>query len=226
MFNNNEANKETKNETNNNKLFNSKVKNIKNKKNQNQQKQNKKTTIQKKKTSTQNQQKKLECISVKKNLKKNINEKSLNENTPKNLKKNLSEKNFSSSSKRIKVNQNIFTVEVRNDIEKDLNSDTKMLRHESNNAISSFLESSTQDDFYQSLMKGEFENENDEDKIIKDDIISVNIDEKGKDENIQDVQNSRIFRGKKENKKILINDNKNKTDDKEKNDDKNNCFIF
>lgn len=31
---------------------------------------------------------------------------------------------------------------------------------------------------------------------------------------------------KKENKKILINDNKNKTDDKEKNDDKNNCFIF
>ena len=226
MFNNNEANKETKNETNNNKLFNSKVKNIKNKKNQNQQKQNKKTTIQKKKTSTQNQQKKLECISVKKNLKKNINEKSLNDDTPKNLKKNLSEKNFSSSSKRIKVNQNIFTVEVRNDIEKDLNSDTKMLRHESNNAISSFLESSIQDDFYQSLMKGEFENENDEDKIIKDDIISVNIDEKGKDENIQDVQNSRIFRGKKENKKILINDNKNKTDDKEKNDDKNNCFIF
>ena len=50
------------------------------------------------------------------------------ENISKSLKKNLSEKNFTSSSKRIKLNQNIFTVDVRNDIEKDLNSDSKMVK--------------------------------------------------------------------------------------------------
>ena len=143
------------------------------------------------------------------NNKKNINEKTLSKESPKNLKKNLSEKNLSSSSKRIKLNQNIFTVEVRNDIEKDLNSDSKMVKSESNNVISSFLESSIQDDFYLSLMN---DNSNiyDEDKILKDDIISVNIDEKGQDENIKYVQNSRIFRGKIENKNNMKDYNRNK----------------
>ena len=221
MFNSN-SNKEN---NNNNKISHQKEKNIQNKKSQNFPKRNKQIVIQKKKTSQQNKLKKFENIETKKINKKNINEKSLKKDSPKNLKKNLSEKNLSSSSKRIKINQNIFTVDVRNDIEKDLNSDTKMVKSESNNVISSFLESSIQDDFYQSLMN-DFSNLYDEDKILKDDIISVNIDEKGKNENIQDIQNSRIFRGKKENKDILKDDNMNKKDEKEKREDKNNCFIF
>ena len=221
MFNSN-SNKEN---NNNNKISHQKEKNIQNKKSQNFPKRNKQIVIQKKKTSQQNKLKKFENIETKKINKKNINEKSLKKDSPKNLKKNLSEKNLSSSSKRIKINQNIFTVDVRNDIEKDLNSDTKMVKSESNNVISSFLESSIQDDFYQSLMN-DFSNIYDEDKILKDDIISVNIDEKGKNENIQDIQNSRIFRGKKENKDILKDDNRNKKDEKEKREDKNNCFIF
>ena len=221
MFNSN-SNKEN---NNNNKISHQKEKNIQNKKSQNFPKRNKQIVIQKKKTSQQNKLKNFENIETKKINKKNINEKSLKKDSPKNLKKNLSEKNLSSSSKRIKINQNIFTVDVRNDIEKDLNSDTKMVKSESNNVISSFLESSIQDDFYQSLMN-DFSNIYDEDKILKDDIISVNIDEKGKNENIQDIQNSRIFRGKKENKDILKDDNRNKKDEKEKREDKNNCFIF
>lgn len=117
----------------------------------------------------------------------------------KTIKKNLSEKNLSSSSKRLKTTQNIFTVDVRNDIEKDLNSETKIIRNESNNAISSFLESSIQDDFYQSLINRDFSNSAEEDKIIRDDIISINIDEKGNGENIQDIQDSKIFKAKFEN---------------------------
>ena len=58
----------------------------------------------------------------------------------------------------------------------------KMIKSESNNVISSFLESSLQDDFYKSLMD-DYSNTYDENKILKDDIISVNIDEKGKNEN-------------------------------------------
>ena len=113
-------------------------------------------------------------------------------------------------------------MDVRNDIEKDLNSDTKIIKNESNNAISSFLESSLQDDFYQSLMNRDFSNLNEDDKIIKDDIISINIDEKGKDENIQDIQNSKIFKAKFENDNSTGESNKNE----DKKDDKNNCFIF
>ena len=113
-------------------------------------------------------------------------------------------------------------MDVRNDIETDLNSDTKIIKNESNNAISSFLESSLQDDFYQSLMNRDFSNLNEDDKIIKDDIISINIDEKGKDENIQDIQNSKIFKAKFENDNSTGESNKNE----DKKDDKNNCFIF
>ena len=225
MF-NNKTNNETNNNINNNKLSHPKEKNsIQIKKNQIFPKRNKKILIKNKKTSQQNQSKKTEKFDINSNNKKNINEKALSKESPKNLKKNLSEKNLSSSSKRIKLNQNIFTVEVRNDIEKDLNSDSKMVKSESNNVISSFLESSIQDDFYLSLMN---DNSNiyDEDKILKDDIISVNIDEKGQDENIQDVQNSRIFIGKKENKDNMKDDNRNKKEEKEKIVDKNNCFIF
>ena len=150
-------------------------------------------------------------------------EKSPLENSPTKLKKNFSEKNLSSSSKRIKTNQNIFTVDVRNDIEKELNSGTKIERKDSNNAISSFLESSIQDEFYQSLINQNFLNiEEEKDKNQKDDIISINIDEKGKDENIQDIQDSKIFRGKCENGNINIDNNKIE----EKNFDKLNCFIF
>ena len=205
MFNNN-ANNETNNNINNNKSSHPKEKeknSIQIKKKQIFPKRNKKILIKKKKQ--QNQSKKVVNFNIKI--------------------KNLSEKNLSSSSKRIKLNQNIFTVDVRNDIEKDLNSDSKMVKSESNNVISSFLESSLQDDFYQSLMN-DYSNIYDEDKILKDDIISVNIDEKGKDENIQDVQNSRIFIGKKENINILKDDKGNKKDEKEKSEDKNNCFIF
>ena len=150
-------------------------------------------------------------------------EKSPLENSPAKLKKNFSEKNLSSSSKRIKTNQNIFTVDVRNDIEKELNSGTKIERKDSNNAISSFLESSIQDEFYQSLINQNFLNiEEEKDKNPKDDIISINIDEKGKDENIQDIQDSKLFRGKCENGNINIDNNKIE----EKNFDKLNCFIF
>ena len=129
-----------------------------------------------------------------------------------------------------------------------MNSDTKIIKNESNNAISSFLESSIQDDFYQSLINRDFSNSAEEDKIIKDDIISINIDEKGNGENIQDIQDSKIFRAKfsinideKGNGENIqdIQDSKifkakfendistgdgNKNE--EKKDDKNNCFIF
>ena len=169
----------------------------------------------------QKQPQKVISNSVKKNINinNNKNESNIQEKT---IKKNLSEKNLSSSSKRLKATQNIFTMDVRNDIEKDLNSDTKIIKNESNNAISSFLESSLQDDFYQSLMNRDFSNLNEDDKIIKDDIISINIDEKGKDENIQDIQNSKIFKAKFENDNTTGESNKNE----DKKDDKNNCFIF
>ena len=169
----------------------------------------------------QKQPQKVISNSVKKNIyiNNNKNESNYQEKT---IKKNLSEKNLSSSSKRLKATQNIFTMDVRNDIEKDLNSDTKIIKNESNNAISSFLESSLQDDFYQSLMNRDFSNLNEDDKIIKDDIISINIDEKGKDENIQDIQNSKIFKAKFENDNTTGESNKNE----DKKDDKNNCFIF
>ena len=107
--------------------------------------------------------------------------------------------------------------------EKELNSGTKIERKDSNNAISSFLESSIQDEFYQSLINQNFLNiEEEKDKNPKDDIISINIDENGKDENIQDIQDSKIFRGKCENGNINIDNNKIE----EKNFDKLNCFIF
>ena len=184
---------------------------------------NKKTLNPTKKQINQNQKlpQKVISNSVKKNINinNNKNESNLKEKT---IKKNLSEKNLSSSSKRLKATQNIFTMDVRNDIEKDLNSDTKIIKNESNNTISSFLESSLQDDFYQSLMNRDFSNLNEDDKIIKDDIISINIDEKGKDENIQDIQNSKIFKAKFENDNSTGESNKNE----DKKDDKNNCFIF
>ena len=174
-----------------------------------------------KKQTKQKPPQKLISNSVKKvnNLNTNQSKENSKEKT---IKKNLSEKNLSSSSKRLKATQNIFTMDVRNDIEKDLNSDTKIIKNESNNAISSFLESSLQDDFYQSLMNRDFSNLNEDDKIIKDDIISINIDEKGKDENIQDIQNSKIFKAKFENDNSTGESNKNE----DKKDDKNNCFIF
>ena len=211
--------------SNTQKVHNNKALNLKEKNNnQNQIKQKeKKIIIQKKKTIQQKQSNKTGNSSVNKN--KNNNKKNQQE---KSLKKNLSEKNLSSSSKRLKTCQNIFTVEVRNDIEKDLNSDTKIIKKENNNAISSFLESSLQDDFYQSLIKRDFSSIIfDEDKIMKDGIMSINIDEKGKDENIQDIQDSRIFRGKIEDGNLCedndINTN-NKNEDKK--EDKANCFIF
>ena len=174
-----------------------------------------------KKQTKQKPPQKLISNSVKKvnNLNTNQSKENSKEKT---IKKNLSEKNLSSSSKRLKTTQNIFTVDVRNDIEKDLNSDTKIIKNESNNAISSFLESSIQDDFYQSLINRDFSNSAEEDKIIKDDIISINIDEKGNGENIQDIQNSKIFKAKFENDISTGDGNKNE----EKKDDKNNCFIF
>ena len=174
-----------------------------------------------KKQTKQKPPQKLISNSVKKvnNLNTNQSKENSKEKT---IKKNLSEKNLSSSSKRLKTTQNIFTVDVRNDIEKDLNSDTKIIRNESNNAISSFLESSIQDDFYQSLINRDFSNSAEEDKIIKDDIISINIDEKGNGENIQDIQDSKIFKAKFENDISTGDGNKNE----EKKDDKNNCFIF
>ena len=211
--------------SNTQKVHDNKALNLKEKNNnQNQIKQKeKKIIIQKKKTIQQKQSNKTGNSSVNKN--KNNNKKNQQE---KSLKKNLSEKNLSSSSKRLKTCQNIFTVEVRNDIEKDLNSDTKIIKKENNNAISSFLESSLQDDFYQSLIKRDFSSIIfDEDKIMKDGIMSINIDEKGKDENIQDIQDSRIFRGKIEDGNLCedndINTN-NKNEDKK--EDKANCFIF
>ena len=181
---------------------------------------NKKALYPNKKQINQKQTQKI-SNSVKKNI--NINNNQNKDNSQeKTIKKNLSEKNFSSSSKCLKEMKNIFTVDVRNDIEKDLNSDTKIIKNESNNAISSFLDLSIQDEFYQSLMNRDFSNLIEEDKIIKDDIISINIDEKGKGENIQDIQNSKIFKGKFENDNSTGDSNKNE----EKKDDKNNCFIF
>ena len=232
MFNNNSKtnnnshnNSKTNSNTNsnNNKQSNPKEKKVQKTKNKNfPQKRNKKILIQNKKTLQSKPIKKMGS-SVRK-LTHNCQDELNNKNTSSNLKKNLSEKNLSSSSKRLK-NQNIFTVDVRNDIEKDLNSDSKLVNKESNNAISSFLESSLQDDFYQSFMNKDFLNSKEEDKIMKDDIISVNIYEKGKDENIQDVQNSRIFRGKIESENYL-GDNNIINKKYGKNIDKNNCSIF
>ena len=75
---------------------------------------------------------------------------------------------------------------------------------------------------YLPLINRDFSNSAEEDKIIKDDIISINIDEKGNGENIQDIQDSKIFRAKFENDISTGDGNKNE----EKKDDKNNCFIF
>ena len=177
---------------------------------------NKKILIKSKK-SKQNCSKKSGNISL--NKKSSIIENSFTAYSNHNLKKNLSEKNISSSSKRLINNQNIFTVDVRNDIEKNFEENTLFGDNENNRLISSFLESSMQDDFYQSLINKSFNNCPDEEKMVNDEIMSINIDEKGMGENIQDVQNSRIFRGKNEN--LSINNKKN-----DKNIDKNNCIIF
>ena len=177
---------------------------------------NKKILIKSKK-SKQNCSKKSGNISL--NKKSSIIENSFTAYSNHNLKKNLSEKNLSSSSKRLINNQNIFTVDVRNDIEKNFEENTLFGDNENNRLISSFLESSMQDDFYQSLINKSFNNCPDEEKMVNDEIMSINIDEKGMGENIQDVQNSRIFRGKNEN--LSINNKKN-----DKNIDKNNCIIF
>ena len=177
---------------------------------------NKKILIKSQK-SKQNCSKKSGNISL--NKKSSIIENSFTAYSNHNLKKNLSEKNLSSSSKRLINNQNIFTVDVRNDIEKNFEENTLFGDNENNRLISSFLESSMQDDFYQSLINKSFNNCPDEEKMVNDEIMSINIDEKGMGENIQDVQNSRIFRGKNEN--LSINNKKN-----DKNIDKNNCIIF
>ena len=189
--------------------------------NNNQKNKSKKILIQNKRITQPKKPKNQGSKSVDKN-KNNSKESSHSKKSQKNIKKNLSEKNLSSSSKRLKTCQNIFTVDVRNDIEKDLNSDTKIIKNESNNAVSSFLESSIQEDFYQSLINKDFANLMEEDKIMKDDIMSINIDEKGKDENIQDIQDSRIFKAKFENENANEDINKNEG----KKDDKTNCTIF
>jgi hypothetical protein len=193
----------------------------KNNQNNNPKNKSKKILIQNKRITQPKKPKNQGSKSVDKN-KNNSKESSHSKKSQKNIKKNLSEKNLSSSSKRLKTCQNIFTVDVRNDIEKDLNSDTKIIKNESNNAVSSFLESSIQEDFYQSLINKDFANLMEEDKIMKDDIMSINIDEKGKDENIQDIQDSRIFKAKFENENANEDINKNEG----KKDDKTNCTIF
>ena len=193
----------------------------KNNKNNNLKNKSKKILIQNKRITQPKKPRKQGSKSVNKN-KNNSEESSLSKKSQKNLIKNLSEKNISSSSKRLKTCQNIFTADVRNDIEKDLNSDKKIIKNETNNAISSFLESSLQEDFYQSLINRDFSNLLEEDKIMKDDIMSINIDEKGKDENIQDIQDSRIFKAKFENENANEEINKNE----EKKEDKTNCNIF
>ena len=206
------------------KMFNiNKIPNIKNnlkniKPNINSKNNNKKILIKNKK-SVQNRVQKKGSISLNKKSSNNDNSFSKNSHHH-NLIKNLSEKNLSSSSKHIKTNQNIFTIDVRNDIEKDLIEGSKLVQEGNNKFISSFLESSIQDEFYQSLMNQTFPNLADEEKIVDDCIMNVNIDEKGQDENIQDIQNSRIFRGKNDNEGLNLEKN-------EKNNmDKNNCFIF
>ena len=193
----------------------------KNNQNNNPKNKSKKILIQNKRITQPKKPRKQGSKSVNKN-KNNSEESSLSKKSQKNLIKNLSEKNISSSSKRLKTCQNIFTADVRNDIEKDLNSDKKIIKNETNNAISSFLESSLQEDFYQSLINRDFSNLLEEDKIMKDDIMSINIDEKGKDENIQDIQDSRIFKAKFENENANEEINKNE----EKKEDKTNCNIF
>ena len=193
----------------------------KNNQNNNPKNKSKKILIQNKRITQPKKPRKQGSKSVNKN-KNNSEESSLSKKSQKNLIKNLSEKNISSSSKRLKTCQNIFTADVRNDIEKDLNSDKKIIKNETNNAISSFLESSLQEDFYQSLINRDFSNLMEEDKIMKDDIMSINIDEKGKDENIQDIQDSRIFKAKFENENANEEINKNE----EKKEDKTNCNIF
>ena len=201
-------------------MFNiNKIPNIKNIKPNIISKNNNKNSSIKNKKSVINRQKVKGSISLNKKSPNNDNSFNKNSNNH-NLIKNLSEKNLSSSSKHIKTTQNIFTIDVRNDIEKDLIENSKLVQEGNNKFISSFLESSMQDDFYQSLMNQTFPNFADEEKIVDDGIMSLNIDEKGKDENIQDVQNSRIFRGKNDSDSLNLEKNE-KT-----NIDKNNCFIF
>ena len=197
------------NNNDNNKVKNTKEKNIQNTKNKNLiKKNNPKIPLIKRKT---------QYIPKKKDVRKKSSEK----NSLTKLKKNFSEKHLSSSSKALDINQNIFTADVRKDIEKDINSNSRF-RLESNNAISSFLESSIQDDFCHSLINRDLINLSLDDKNLKDDIISINIDEKGKDESIQDIQDSRTFKGKNYDEKTNFDKDKNER----KNIDKNNCFIF
>jgi len=207
MFNSNNDNNNDNNKVKNTKEKN--IQNIKNTKNKNLiKKNNPKIPLIKRKT---------QYIPKKKDVRKKSSEK----NSLTKLKKNFSEKHLSSSSKALDINQNIFTADVRKDIEKDINSNSRF-RLESNNAISSFLESSIQDDFCHSLINRDLINLSLDDKNLKDDIISINIDEKGKDESIQDIQDSRTFKGKNYDEKTNFDKDKNE----KKNIDKNNCFIF
>lgn len=207
MFNSNNDNNNDNNKVKNTKEKN--IQNIKNTKNKNLiKKNNPKIPLIKRKT---------QYIPKKKDVRKKSSEK----NSLTKLKKNFSEKHLSSSSKALDINQNIFTADVRKDIEKDINSNSRF-RLESNNAISSFLESSIQDDFCHSLINRDLINLSLDDKNSKDDIISINIDEKGKDESIQDIQDSRTFKGKNYDEKTNFDKDKNER----KNIDKNNCFIF
>ena len=113
--------------------------------------------------------------------------------------------------------KNSLTKLKKNFSEKHLSSSSKALDINQN-----IFTSSIQDDFCHSLINRDLINLSLDDKNLKDDIISINIDEKGKDESIQDIQDSRTFKGKNYDEKTNFDKDKNER----KNIDKNNCFIF
>ena len=175
MFNTNKNNNNNINNNNNNNNNNNKNKKIiiKNKKNIN------------------NKNKSIGSSRHSKNQIK-INDNYNNKKLQTNLKKNLSEKNLSSMNKYSRISPNLFTFDIKN--EKSDN----YYNNEINNDCS-FLESSIQDDFYQSLINQTF--------LQNISHISLEI-------NTDDISNNNIEQNKNTNNKISkTENNKYKKDD-------------
>lgn len=189
-------------------------------------KKNKKIVIQNKKDSNNNNRNRNNSLDKYKN-----NDKS------KNIKKNLSEKNLSSKSKYNKsINQSIFSPKrnQNNNNNFDIN----------NNC--SFLESSIQDDFYQSLINQTFLQNVSRTSFEMniDDISNIPVekeicdeDKKNDDKNMKmDIKNVKTLEDRpleEENKKKVKQKSLEKTNEEENNCkditndfDKNNCLIF
>ena len=172
------------------KMFNTNKNNNNHNINNNNNNKNKKIIIKNKKN-INNKNKSIGSSSHSKNQIK-INDNYNNKKLQTNLKKNLSEKNLSSMNKYNRISPNLFTFDIKN--EKSDN----YYNNEINNDCS-FLESSIQDDFYQSLINQTF--------LQNISHISLEI-------NTDDISNNNIEQNKNTNNKISkTENNKYKKDD-------------